>query len=290
VPGELESSSYRGVQGAALGAAVALDGEALLAGAPGLGQVWRLDTGAVVQGNDELGRWVWWNQGRPFAAQPLTGVFDIGGEEAELLWETPGANVFAVGWMADVFRVATATAEGVQLWDEAGAILARLDQAGVQQLAIGHDRVLLIRCVEAGCEATAWRPEGEALEVLGSAGDGGAVIEVEGVAWWGDPQLERATGAGRVCAEDGRCIEGIEGDHLGRRLSSTHAAGVFNTWALPARLRLAPLDGGPVLAIDRAPPSRPPALHSQGGSLAVGLPSDGVSGWGEGRVLVVALD
>ena len=290
LPGEVAATTFRGPPGSALGASVALDATSLLAGAPGLGQAWLLEAGDVSQGQDELGRWVWWAGGEPFAARASTGVFAVGAEQAELRWETPGAVVFAAGDMDAGFRVVAATASAVQLWDADGVLQARLALPGVQQLAVGLERLLLMGCDGGSCEAYAWDPQSDILETLGAAGDGGAVVEVDGLAWWGDPQLERPTGAGMVCSEEGRCLEGLEGDHLGRRLCATHAAGVFNTWITPARLRLVPLGEGPILAIDRAAPSRPPALHSRDGRLAVGLPSDGLAGWGEGRVLLVGLD
>ncbi len=290
VPGELAAVSFRGADGAALGASVALDDGALLAGAPGLGQAWQLGPSSVSQGWGDLGRWVWWTAGEPFAAQASVGVFAVGGLAAEQRWETPGAVVFAAGEMADGPRVAAATNSAVQLWDSHGALQARLQLPGVQQLAVGFERLLLLACDGELCEVSAWDPGDGRVEYLAQAGPGGALVEVDGVAWWGDPQLDQPTATGVVCSEEGRCIEGLEGDHLGRRLCATHAAGVYNTWLTPARLRLVPLEEGTVLAIDRAAPSRPPALHSHGGQLAVGLPSDGLNSWGDGRVLLVELD
>ncbi len=290
VPGELPSTSYRGPAGASLGASVALDGGELLAGAPGLGQVWMPAAGQVSSGPGELGRWVWWAEGQAFAARASDGVYAVDAAVAERLWETPGARVFAAGETVGGFRVAAATDQGVQLWDGDGVAMARLELAGVQQLAVGRERLLVGACEGLSCQVLSWEPAGGQPILLGEAGPGGGLVEIEGVAWWGDPQLETPTGAGRVCSEDGRCIDGLEGDHLGRRLCSSHAAGVFNTWIVPARLRIVPIEGGSVIAVDRAAPSRPPALHCQDGLMAVGLPTDGLHGWGEGRVLVVELE
>jgi hypothetical protein len=289
VPGELSTTTHRGEPGSALGASVALDGAGLLAGAPGLGQVWQLGTERTSQGPAELGRWVWWREGVAYAARASDGVYRVDQAAAERVWETPGAQVFAAGEGSAGFVVAAASAQGVQLWDGDGIAVARLDLAGVQRLAVGWERVLLSVCEADRCEVLAWEPVRGETEVLGVAGQGGDLVEVDGLAWWGDPQLDTPTGTGRVCAEDGRCLEGLEGDHLGRRLCATHAAGVFNTWIVPARLRIVPLEGGEVLAVDRGAPSRPPALDSQDGLLAVGLPSDGLNGWNEGRVLWVVL-
>lgn len=289
VPGERAARSYHGVEGALLGAGVALSDGALLAGAPGLGQVWQPEAGAISQGPDGLGRWVWWDGDRPMAAAAADGVYEVHEDQAELLWETAGAQTFAAGTLQGYPSVVVATAHELQRYDGGGSLVEQLAVEGVQRVAVGAERVLMIACVAGACEALAWSPGDDAAQPLGRAGDGGDVVEVDGVAWWGDPQLGEATAAGRVCSELGDCIDGLEGDHLGRSLCSTHAAGVFNTWLVPARLRVVPLGDGPVLAVDRGPPSRAPALDSQGGSLAIGLPSDGVHSRGEGRVLVVEL-
>ena len=136
----------------------------------------------------------------------------------------------------------------------------------------------------------AWDSAADQLTELGRAGEGGALVEVDGTAWWGDPQLEEAEGAGLVCSEEGTCLQGLEGDHLGRELCPTHAAGVFNKWIVPARMRIVPLGGGPTLAVERAAPSRPPALDSDGSSLVIGISSYGVQERNQGRVLRVELE
>ena len=290
VPGEVAATSYRGSDGALLGAGVALRDGALLVGAPGLGQVLRADSGQWSFGETGLGRWVWWDGPDPRAALAGDGVYAVGGAEAELLWTTPGVVAFDAGSMADGARVVGATPHDLLLWSERGELVASLAQVGVQRVAIGRERVLMIVCVGADCEALAWHAGTDTLSSLGPAGDGGAVVGGDDVAWGSDPELADAFGSGWVCSEDGACHAGLEGDHLGRSLCATHASGVFNTWIVPARLRVVPLSTGPVLAIDRGAPSRSANLHSQGGMLAIGLPSDGVNARGEGRALLVEID
>ncbi len=287
VPGELPTESYRGEVGSSLGAALALDGATLLAGAPGAGQVWLLDEGEPSQGPIGLGRWVWWYQGSAYGARGTEGVFAVDHAEATLLWETPGAYSFAAGETADGFRVATTTGQAVQLWDGEGTLRAHLVLAGVQRMAVGWQRVLLQVCEAGACEAVAWNPSTASVDTLAETGDGGAVAEVDGVAWWSDPQLEDPEARGLVSSEAGDSLEGLEGDHLGRSFCNGHVAGVFNTWIVPARLRLVPLHGGSVVSIDRATPSRAPALACDGERLAVGLPTNGLHELGEGSVLVV---
>ncbi len=287
IPGELAVESYRGAPGDSLGAGVALGNGRLLAGAPGAGEVRLLGEGAVSAGAEGLGRWVWWHGDAPVAARADDGVYSVDADEAQALWRTPGAVSFAAGWMDDGFRVAAASGRGVALWDGEGLAVGSVTIEGVQRVAVGEERVLMLSC-DVGCRALAWVPGTDELTVLGDAGDGGAVIEVDGLAWWGDPQLERDDGPGEVCAEDGRCLQGLAGDHLGRSLCAGYAAGVFNTWLVPARLRLVPLEGGAVLAVDSASPSRPPSLHREGDLLVLGLPTDGVHERGEGRVLLLS--
>lgn len=289
IPGELPTASYRGEPGDALGAGVSLDEGRVLVGAPGAGAVLVLDHGTAGQGPVGLGRWVWWLDGAPVAARAEDGVYRLDADPAVRVVDAPGALVYAAGEMDEGPRIAAASASDVSVWDGDGQRIASLALTGVQRLAIGARRLLMVRCEDGACDALAWEPGADQPETLGEAGDGGAVMERDGVAWWGDPELEQDAAAGRVCDEDGRCLDGIEGDHLGRSLCDGFAAGVYNTWTVPARLRLVSLDEGPTLAVDRAPASRPPALHRDGDSLAIGLPMDGLHERGEGRVLVVAL-
>lgn len=289
VPGELAAVSYEGSPGSALGASVALGEQDLLAGATGSGSALLLQSGAESFGPAGLGAWTWWRDELPFAAVADGGVYRVDGEQAALVFETPGATSFAAGWAADGFRVVSSSSRGVQIFGAEGERLGSLDLSGVQRVALGQERVLALRCDAAGCGAYAWYPADGELELLGQAGDGGGLVEAEGVAWWGDPELDEESGAGRVCSELGDCIEGLLGDHMGRSLCESHAAGVFNTWLQPARIRIVPLQGGSVLAVDRSAPTRPPALHQRDGLLAIGLPGYGTTQRNQGRVLSVEL-
>ena len=186
--------------------------------------------------------------------------------------------------------VVAADAQGLLLWDAGGALLYSSTLAGVRRVAVGQERILALRCADGACAALAWYPAVDQWTELGEAGEGGALVEADGVAWWGDPQLEDAKGTGSVCSEEGTCLQGLEGDHLGRELCRTHAAGVFNKWIVPARMRIVPLAGGPTLAVERAAPSRPPALDSDGSSLAIGISSYGLHERNQGRVLLADLE
>jgi hypothetical protein len=289
VPGEVAAEVFYGDEDAALGSGVAVDEGRLLGGAPGLGEVHFLGEGGASAGDPGLGGWVWWLDGVAYAGRAGAGIYALDAGEATLLVSTPGARTYALGETSRGPRAASVTEAGVQLWTLDGALVERLVVPGVQRVALGWDRLLLVACEGEACEALAWYPDTAELAVLGGAGDGGAVVEVDGVAWWGDPELGRQGAAGRVCAEDGRCIDGLEGDHLGRSLCASHAAGVFNTWIVPARLRLVPLEGGAVLAVDQGTSARAPALHCDGSWLAIGMPHDGLHQRGQGRVLLAEL-
>jgi hypothetical protein len=287
VPGEVPAVAFHGSAGTNLGAAVALDGEHLLAGAPGGGDVWRLDEGATSGGPRGLGRAVWWAEGVPWAARLSDAVYRVDGVEAEESWTIQDMRFVAAGVLGGEVRVASSRGTWISLWDMEGRLLDSVACSGVQRLAIGAERVLVLICTDEDCQAWAWPVGTQDLEPLGLAGRGGAIVEHDGQAWWGLPALDDADAAGEVCAEDGTCIAGIAGDHLGRYLCAGYAAGLPNFVTVPGRLRLVPLDGGPVLALDRALPDYALSLDCNGERIAVGMPAAGLHTPGEGEVLLI---
>jgi hypothetical protein len=140
-------------------------------------------------------------------------------------------------------------------------------RSGVGALAIGS-RVL----ARVGDHVEAWDLDGEELPIDLPAGDGGAVAEWAGVAWAGNPADDEDEGAGRVCAEDGRCVEGEAGDHLGRAIGGGYTVGEFNKWIVPARARVVPLEGGAVYAMEVGAEVQPMAVAGDGGRVIVGAP------------------
>jgi hypothetical protein len=96
------------------------------------------------------------------------------------------------------------------------------------------------------------------------------VGEWDGVAWAGDPEEEIPDGGGSVCAEDGRCVHGLVGDHLGAAIGGGFAAGAFNKWVVPARGRVVPLGAGTTYAIERGGENQPLAVAGDGDTLVVG--------------------
>lgn len=176
------------------------------------------------------------------------------------------------------------------LWAATGEALVdarsgtRVPVTGVGALAVGEERVLAVVCDE-GCAARAWTLDGVDLGPVAPAGEGGAVAEWGGVAWAGDPEEALADGAGRACAEDGRCVAGLPGDHLGAALGGGHAAGRFNKWTVPARTRLVPLDGGPTLAVEEGAENQPLALAGDAGTVLLGDPYHPSGGQPSGAVL-----
>lgn len=154
---------------------------------------------------------------------------------------------------------------------------------GVTALAVGEARVLAVVC-DGGCTVWAWDEAGRALELNLPAGAGGAVAEADGVAWAGAPEDELPAGAGRVCNEFGECVQGQEGDHLGRAFGGGYTAGTFNKWVVPARLRVVSLSGGHVFAMETGIENQPVAL---GAGPIIGAPFHPVGGLPAGVVLRV---
>lgn len=287
VPGEVPARTWSGGPGDRLGASLAFHEERLLVGAPGSGAAWILPAADVSWGPEGLGAWVWWWDGVPHGARQGDGVYRLDVPEAVLRFSAPEAVSFAGGSQGGRPVVALATPAGVELRDPDGNLLAHAEVAGLERVALGEGRLLLLACSADGCTAAAWWPEVDGtLEVLGEAGAGGAIGEVDGIAWWGAP--DHAGDRGRVCAEDGRCVEGEPGDRLGRALCETHTAGVLNSQSPPSRARVVPLAGGEVLAVDRGREGRPVVLGSGSGGLAIGIPDHGVTAAGDGRVLWVS--
>jgi hypothetical protein len=286
IPGDLVVEAWRGTPGSAFGAALAEEDE-ILVGAPGLGEVTQPRSDTRSEGRPGLGAWVWWEDGIPYAGRSGHGVYRVDAQEAELVLHLPLVVSFAHGELDGLPTLVTVSPSGLGLWRE-GERLASHPVEGVHRAAIGFERVLGLRCpTDAPCEVFAWWPETGDEETLGWTSSGGALGEIDGVAWWGDPEEGRPEAPGRACSEAGRCVEGLPGDHLGRSLCEGYAGGVFNPWQVPARARIVALDGTHALAVDRAIESRPLVLHRRGDSLLVGVPSFAPRQADTGRVLRV---
>lgn len=172
---------------------------------------------------------------------------------------------------------------GVVAWDGVALRLDGGDRAvgEVAALAVGEVRVYAIVCASA-CEAVAW--EGAEEVARWPAGQGGAVGEWDGRGWAGDPEDGLTEGAGRACAEDGACVAGEPGDHLGGAIGGGYAAGVYNSRIVPARARIVPLADGPVYALERGAENQPHALAGDADRLVVGAPYYPAEGGAAGLV------
>lgn len=284
VPGELPTEVWEGNAGSRLGAAVALHGGEVLAGAPGTGEVCRFPEGDCWTGPEGLGEWVWWSDtGSPFAARAEDAVYRLEEGEWRRWWPAEDAIGFAHGSWQGTDTVAVLEPEGVVLVQEQEE-RHHLTLAGARQVAVGENRILARTCEGAECRVIAWWPEDGASETLARVGEGGDLSVHEGLVWWGDPDEGEG---GVVCSEAGTCVEGDGGDQLGRAVSGTWAAGVFNGERVPPSARVVPLQGGAELRVDRAGWGRPLSLAEQGGSLVVGLPTYGRHDGEEGRVILL---
>lgn len=172
----------------------------------------------------------------------------------------PGARAWAAG-DAGIVVGTESTLSLVGAW--------AAEVPGLGAVGIGAGRVLAVVCEER-CVARGWGLDGRELGDLAAAGAGGAVGEWEGIAWAGDPDESTPDAPGAVCAEDGRCVEGLAGDHLGSALGGGYAAGAFNKWAVPARGRVVPLGDGPTYALERGGENQPIVVAGDGQDLVVG--------------------
>lgn len=259
-----------GSPGARLGASVAWDGASWLAAAPGEGRTWRDG-----EPSDGSSSWVGWWEGRAIA---VNGEGEVR-VDGEVRWTVPDA----VAWAAGPDGILAAGGGVLRFVDAEREVPA----PGLRAVAWGTGRVLGVVCGD-GCAAHAYDLDGVDLGEVAPAGEGGAVGEWDGVAWAGDPEDAAADGAGRVCAEDGRCVEGLAGDHLGGAIGGGYAVGTFNKWVVPARVRVVPLAGGTVYALERGAETQPVVLAGDGATLVVGAPYHPAHGEPSGAVVVAA--
>jgi hypothetical protein len=258
-----------GSPGDLLGAAVAGYGDDWLAAAPGADATWR--TGVREPGSSA---WVGWWGDAAVRVDLAGGVF----VEDALQFEVTGA----VAWAAGPHGVLVATGAGIEVLDTALSIPVR----GVQSVAWGADRILAVVCQEV-CEGRAWARDGAALGPFAPAGHGGAVAEWEGTAWAGAPAWDRDEGEGEACSEDGRCVRGLPGDHLGAAIGGGYVTGTFNRWIVPPRARIVSLGGGETLVLETGAEGQPLSLGG-GAPLLIGAPYMPARGAPAGAVLVVS--
>lgn len=209
-------------------------------------------------------------------------------------WVGVGADhVYASGaggaWWRDGVRAAIDVPDARWAAGPAGLVIAdadgwwmpetdvRVAARGITAVALGDDRVLA--AVDGAVRA--WGLDGAAQDITLAIGEGGALGEWQGRAWAGSPEDATPDGAGRVCAEDGACIDGLAGDHLGRALGGGYAAGTFNKWIVPARARFVPLEGGVTQAMEDGQEDQPVTVAGDADGVWFGAPwfeQDGLPG------------
>ena len=253
-----------------LGAAVAARGAAWLASAPGAGATWRDGTR-----RDEASAWVGF-LGESEVIVTATGEIRVDGAAY-------GRVADAVGWAVGPRGVLAATVSGLE-WLEGTLVVPA---QGVRAVAWGEDRLLAVVCEDSGCAGHAWSLDGVPLGAFAPADADGAVGEWRGRAWAGAPAWDEPEGRGRACAEDGACVEGLPGDHLGAAIGGGHTVGTFNKWIVPARSRIVPLEGGTVLALETGAEIQPIVLSGDGGPLVIGAPYQPHDGLPAGAVVTV---
>ncbi len=163
-----------------------------------------------------------------------------------------------------------------------------LPVAGVRRLAVGDQRLLAVVCAP-DCVGKAWTFSGEDLGEVVSAGEGGDINEWKGVAWAGAPAWKEDAAPGKVCSEEGICIEGAPGDHLGASIAGGYSLGMYNKEITPPRQRIVPLEGGMILSLEQGLELHRVDLAGDGDSLVVGVPFMPHAGATTGAVVRIPL-
>ncbi|MDP2305300.1 MAG: hypothetical protein Q8P18_04655 [Pseudomonadota bacterium] len=252
-----------------LGASVAARGERWLASAPGSGRTWRDG-----EAGDAPSVWVGW-LGESEVLVSGGGRVTVDGVARYTLAD-------ATAWAASADALIAATPAGLVFVDQERVVPVE----GLESVALGVDRVLGLVCGSDGCAGYAWSFEGVSLGPYATGGEGGAVGEWAGQAWAGAPAWDDPEGAGEVCAEDGACLAGLPGDHLGAAIGGGYAAGTFNKWVVPPRARFVPLDGGTVYSLEAGAELQPLVLAGDD-VLVIGAPYMAAHGEPSGAVIQV---
>lgn len=260
VPGEVvlgvdipAEFSYGSVENARYGAALAQQDGHLLIGSPGE-KVARLD-GEILEGPYE---WLGWWEGK--VVQADARLFWV---DHQLYMELQGASSWGAGPAGLVVSKGGRLLRLDQPW--------ALDVPGIQAVYSGETRILAVVC-KGVCAGYAWTPEGVPLGEVLRAGDGGAITEWQGQAWAGDPRWSIDADPGIVCAEDGHCIEGEPGDHIGAAIHGGYTVGMFNKEINPPRQRIVPLEGGTVYVLEEGAELQETTINVEDGHMVVGAP------------------
>lgn len=262
-----------------LGSSVAWNGSSWAAAAPGAGEVW-VDGEATATGD----------------APPASAAF-VGWMGESLVRAGPGGVVLEGEWLAGMGGTVFATSElGVFAW-EAGELATSgglvVAVAAVQALGADDEHVVALAC-DGACQPTGWLVGAQFYtmggweDLLIAGGSGGAIAFDQGAVCVGDPQLDDPDGAGSVTCDDGRFIQGEPGDHLGSAIGGGYAAGTFNKWVVPPRVRVAPLDGGEVFVLEEGAENQPIALAGDESTLIIGAPFHPHAGMPSGAVFTVS--
>lgn len=232
---------------------------------------------------------VYWDEepvGGPFKWLGWWGLRRVQANDSELwvdgqLWTTlEGIQALAAG-EGGVFA---ATRQRLFALDQNWS----LPVAGVRRLAVGQERLLAVVCAP-GCVGKAWTFSGEELGEVVPAGEGGDITEWQGVAWAGAPGWKEDLAPGKVCSEQGICIEGVAGDHLGAAIAGGYSLGMYNKEITPPRQRVIPLYGGPILSLEQGLELHRVDLTGDGESLVVGVPFMPHAGATTGAVVWIVL-
>lgn len=256
VGADLDAAVWDGAEGDLLGTLVATDGERVLAYAAG--------------------------------SRTLTLLT----AEGELIWSQESAESLDDIWL-DNHAYAWSSGVGLFRVDDMGPYPVEMEEGrvclltsgwssvrGASALACEDSRQLWTVCSRGRCSVFL---DGEQIGV------GGPEVTVGflgGQPCWSSVAMDMDPQPGEVHCADGSVLFGLEGDHLGASIGGGRAAGVFNKWLVPPRLRLLSPDRES-WALERARERTRASVASAGRLTVIGLPGYSGENPGEGRLYIV---
>ena len=257
VGADLPAAAVYGEPGARLGAAVATDGQSVLA-----------SSGQAVQSYSPDGALLWESAPLPAAARRL--------------WlTTDGAHAFVPGHGRYRLSSGSTVLEAPDSGWLARCTDGWVDVPGARAAACGPDGEVL----SAVCSSEECVVQLDSAEIA-VVGPDASVGFLGGVACWAGVDIAADPQAGMVSCADGAQWTGLDGDHLGAGIAGGWMTGVFNKWTVPPRARMVSV-AGDVWAVERAAERSGLSVAVAGSITVIGVPGYAGEHAAEGRLLVV---
>ena len=208
--------------------------------------------------------------------------YDFSGDSQWCFQMEPGVG-FELGW-SESGPWAWQRGGAIHFFDTTGNVIDVRPVDAVESLdvcpdgrhLVGYGRGSTARCSDAGelwteCvddSCTVFRDG----QNIAESSPGSAVDWMDDVACWGNATLAAPDAGGEVRCEDGRFVQGMEGEHLASSMAGNRVAGQFSKWLIPARGRVISVAGGEVWSVDRAAERSRIVLSYNLGRWAIGIP------------------